>query len=325
MSIPEDFPERTCRHLTQAEKINSGYIGRMRFHQSWFRYAVLGLQPGPNPHAAGKLYGNMLKTEDGAEGKNFLAAEIYEVAKQRFPPDRQIDDNGRLYNNLLGSQTMAFNLFGPLKRKPVATELFRKLPGFPENVTVTDVDFEYPLPSENPMNDHTAFDVFVRYERAGGSKGFVGIETKLTEPFSKQPYPFDRYAHWKEAGGWWWREGADEEFEKASYNQLWRNHLLAFAMLHQKTPNFDEGYIAVVHPLADKECVDAIAEYRRVLLPEGERTMLHWPLETIVGAWEEALRDDDELHKWIELFQLRYLQLEASEEAWRRFRGDNHG
>jgi hypothetical protein len=316
MSANTVFPEVSCRHLAPSEKGLGSFIGRMRFHQSWFRHTILGLQPGPNPHAHQTLYGNMLRPEDGAAGKNFLTPYIFQVAQGRFPHRQKSSDVRRLYNNLLGSQPMAFNLFGPLKQQPIATTLFRMLPGFPEDGDVDDIIFEYPLPSDSPLGDHTAFDVFVMYVRGDGRKGFIGIETKLTEPFSKQPYSFNRYTPWQQQEGWWWKGGAEKDFESASYNQLWRNHLLSFAMLHKPKPEYDEGFIAVVHPLADTECVDAIEKYREVLLTERMRTFLRWPLETIAERWAPVLESEHAFSEWFDLFQTRYLRLDRSEVAW---------
>lgn len=72
------FPEPDCHHLSPSENRKSSFTGRMRFHQSWYRRAVLGLNPGPNPNARGKIYGNILKAEDGWQGKNYLTPEIFQ-------------------------------------------------------------------------------------------------------------------------------------------------------------------------------------------------------------------------------------------------------
>jgi hypothetical protein len=51
------------------------------------------------------------------------------------------------------------------------------------------VDIEYaPDPKEEFLDDRTAFDAFVEFDRVDGTRGFVGIETKLTEPFSRKTY-----------------------------------------------------------------------------------------------------------------------------------------
>ena len=76
MSDQVVFPEPNCRHVSPAADRQSPFTGRMRFHQSWYRRTVLGLAPGPNPHARGEPYGNMLRLEDGLAGMNFLTPEV---------------------------------------------------------------------------------------------------------------------------------------------------------------------------------------------------------------------------------------------------------
>ena len=117
---------------------------------------------------------------------------------------------------------------------------------------------------------------------------------------------------------WWWKSGAEANFKDKSYNQLWRNQLLVYAMLNQPAPQFTEGYCAVVFPLGDSACRKAVAAYRHLLLPSGARTLLEWPLEVIVESWNSAL-DTDAQRQWFDDFQTRYLRLEASEAAWRAF------
>ena len=162
MTPDGDFPEPNCKHLSPSVD-KDPFTARMRFHQSWYRRTVLNLDPGPNPHARGELYGNMLCAKDGDEGKNFLSHEIFALAKDRFPPSPRSTSTGRLYNNLLGSQTMCFNLFGPLKDNELATRLVQRLPGIPKDVVVTDLLFEYAPDKAVHLRDETSFDAFVAY------------------------------------------------------------------------------------------------------------------------------------------------------------------
>jgi hypothetical protein len=220
---------------------------------------------------------------------------------------------------------MCFNLFGPLNSGNIATRLMRLLPSFPQDATVTDILFEHAPPKEHHLKDLTSFDVLIFYERPGGRKGFVGVETKLSEPFSQKQYEFeDRYARWMDRGHWWWQPGAEQDFSNKSFNQLWRNHLLAYAMLNQKTPDYAEGYSAVVYPLGDTDCGTAIEQYCDHLLPSGKKTLIVWSLETIAGKWGKALKFEPEYSFWFDSFQSRYLRLEQSEAAWLKFQGTRH-
>ncbi len=315
------FPEPDCHHYSAAVDRNSPFSGRMRFHQSWYRRIVLNLDPGPNPHADGALYGNTFKAEDGWQGRNFLTPEIYNHAKERFPQAPNDRKPNYLYHNLLGSQAMCFNLFGSLKSNNIATGLMRLMPGFPPDATVTEINFEYAPPKEQHLNDKTSFDAFIQYERLGGNKGFLGVETKLTEPFTQDRIEFDDdYAQWMRRGEWWWKPDAEDKFPNMVFNQLWRNHLLVYAMLNQEAPEYSEGCCVVVYPQGDTDCSEALEQYRSLLLPSGEQTLLVWPLETIAEEWGSALEHNPVHNEWFNSFQTRYLQLEKSEEAWLKFR-----
>lgn len=316
MSSQSPFPEPECSHYWKNDK--GGFSGRMRFHQSWYRHYKLGAAPGPNPHAGGKPYGNMLEPEAGRKGLNFLTPEIAAHAEWRWKKHPR-----RVFNNLLSSEPMAFNLFGPLRSDlDLATRLLRRLPGFPADATVTDVEFEPRPVKEKHIGDETKFDVFIGYQRADNRKGFIGIETKLTEPFSQKSYEFgDRYAQWEQRGEWWWKKGAERVFSTMKFNQLWRNHLLAFAMLNQAEPEFAEGSCAVVYHQDNDHCADAIDAYRQHLLPRGDETLIAWPLDRVITAWDPVL--EPEQRKWLDDFRARYLDLDASESAWLSFIRDD--
>jgi len=314
------FPEADCRHISPSVD-KEPFTARMRFHQSWYRHHVLGLEPGPNPSSGGVLYGNMLTREDGEKGRNFLSGGIFAHARGRFPITIGGRSATRLYCNLLGSQTMCFNLFGPLKSDQtmsLASLLLSRLPGAPDEATVTGVHFESAPEKTRHLNDATSFDAFITYTRPSGGKGFIGIETKLTEPFSRKHYPFaPRYAPWlkQHPAEWWWKPGAEGRFSDLAYNQLWRNHLLAFSMLHQEVAEYTEGYCAVAYPSRDVQCGRAITAYRENLQPGGEPTLLDWPLETVYEVWEPALTDDSQ-RQWMQAFFTRYLDFAQSEPAW---------
>ena len=203
------------------------FKGRMRFHQSWYR-EKLGLDPSTNPSSNDKsaLFGSRLTPKDGAAGANFLSGGIARVAQERLKENKNLASEqaqSRLLCDMLSSQPMCFNLFGPLViDHELATRLLRLLPGVPADMEVTRVALEYaPEPATSYLDDKTSHDVFVEYRRPGGNHGFIGIETKLTEPFTRYGYSFrGRYSRWMKTLGWWWNEGAEEHFSRDQYNQL---------------------------------------------------------------------------------------------------------
>ena len=310
--------EADCRHVAPSD---NRFAARMRFHQSWYRRHVLNLPPGSNPDARGALYGSMLRHEDGMQGYNFLNKAIHRFAEKRLDEAQGAVAPKRLRNNLLSSQPMCFNLFAPLALDlALASRLIGSLSGLPDGLRVTEVKIEYAPPKERHLNDNTAFDAWIAYERDGDVRGFVGIETKLTEPFSQAEYAFDeRYGRWRDQPGWWWRPGAERVFSDRRFNQLWRNHLLAFSILHQPEQVYQEGFCAVVYHDEDAACIRAIEAYRPQLEPGAESTLLDWPLGNVVERWSGQLQSRAQ-REWLNAFRLRHLDLEASRPAWQIFK-----
>ena len=286
---------------------------RMRLHQSWYRANVLkvtlGTGPGPNATAT---WGSMLTREDGAKGLNLLTPELFELAKKRIADKTGTVDEFRLLHNLLSSQPMCFNLFGYLElQQNFATRIFAALDADVGEVTGVRMEFA-PSPAKEYLADRTAFDAFVEYERAGGGKGFFGIETKLTELFSQQEYDTKAYRQWTAQDGSPWRKDGRDRLQEKAHNQLWRNHLLVYA-LQERSQEFDVGTIVVTgHPL-DVGLNKTIAGYRELLVdPECLRV---WPMDRIIEAAEDAIEDDAQ-REWLEAFKVRYLRLDLSEQAW---------
>ena len=104
--------------------------------------------------------------------------ETFEYAKERVGNKRENEtiDGFRLFNNLLSSQPMAFNLFHLLmlllKQDPAMVTLavrsvFRNYPVF----EVTEIGLEFiPTPIENYTNDKSAMDAYIRFvDNKGGS------------------------------------------------------------------------------------------------------------------------------------------------------------
>ena len=89
--------------------------------------------------------------------------------------------------------------------------------------------------------------------------------------------------------------------------------------MHQKDSAYVEGYCAVVYHEADIACRKALREYRNHLREEALATLVDWPLGEFVERW--AKQKMSPVHReWIDAFRLRYLTLEASQQAWDEYR-----
>ena len=203
----------------------------MRLHQSWYRATVLGVPCGTGPLPSSQThYGNMLDEAAGMAGLNFLTPQIFSVARARIAQGGGVEPF-RCLHNMLSSQPMCFNLFGPLVGDlSLATRCMRALLSG-EVGEVTEVRIEYgPSPADEYLGDRTSFDAFVAYARPDGEPAFLGIETKLTEPFSPGEYQKQTYRLLTECDGSLWRREAWATMASSEWNQLWRNHLLVEAL-----------------------------------------------------------------------------------------------
>lgn len=134
-------------------------------------------------------YGNYI---NGENGRNFLTPYAFEYAlfrsaKQNKKKHETIERE-RLLNNLLSSQSMAFNLFCPLRKMlmetpEAATRVIKYAlpPDYPIH-TVTEVDLEFiPENYKKLSGDKSAMDAIIRFTNKDGQKGFIAIETKYSE------------------------------------------------------------------------------------------------------------------------------------------------
>lgn len=294
------------------------FTARMRFHQSWYRARVLKVPcgTGPNPTST-TSYGNMLRREDGDRGLNFLSPRILSIAKSRLADQRGAVEPFRLLNNMLSSQPMCFNLFGPLVDDlDFATAAFGALLGPGEVARVTEVTFEYaPEPNSEYLNDRTAFDAFVTYEQPDGGVAFLGIETKLTEPFSQKRYDGPAYRRWVERPDSPWPSEAWNRVADIEHNQLWRDHLLAVALRHHPRSTYTAGRVALVRHPQDRDCAGVVAQYR-ALLKDPDDSFLDLPLDRVVDVWQSVL--PAACSEWVAGLRLRYLDMDASDAEWRQ-------
>lgn len=288
---------------------DGAFTARMRRHQSWWRAAILKRPCGTGPlRASGRRLGSMLTAEDGASGTNFLTGAINAVAARRMSAGPGVEPF-RCRHNLLSSQPMCFNLFGPLVEDPdLATTFIRTLPGV-DVERVEGVEIEYrPATASALLGDLTSFDAFIAYTESEGGRAFVGIEVKLTEPFSPGRYWRRAYDELCSLPGSPFRVGTQRQLADPRWNQLWRNHLLVEAHRQPPAPDGTKGMLALVrHPL-DERCEGDARHYRSLLTEPG--AFLDWPLDMVIDRWLDVA--PDRARPWLEAFRLRYLDLDVS-------------
>ncbi len=243
------------------------FTRRTRFHQSWWRAERLGLSAGVD--ARGNTYGTT-----SPRPRRSLASTSCPLTSIGVPENESlraaVSESSAAPGNLLSSQPMAFNLFGPLHDDADLAGLLLD-PLLPGGVVSASVDIEWAPAKNLHLRDATPFDVVARYVGADGREAIAGIETKLTEPFSQKSYGFDdhhtdRYrevARRSDA----WRDPDDPALTDNRWNQVWRNQLLVEST-RQYHPDPRECEVVVHHPL-DERCPTGVMGHLRLTWLSG--------------------------------------------------------
>lgn len=156
-----------------------------------------------------------------------------------------------------------------------------------------------PPTARTRLGDKTSFDAFVRFTHPGG-RGFLGVETKYTEPFSAPEYESEAYLQATNDPEGWFSSGAADIAKETSTNQLWRNCLLA--QLTEQTDRPVTGSVVVLSLREDPHAEAAVRGVRSIL-KEPKGRLLHASLEDLT---EHALHEPA-LRAWAFMFRSRYL------------------
>lgn len=225
------------------------------------------------------------------EARAVVRAEVLDAARSAG----KLYGKPRIFNDLLSSQPLCFNLFGPLQGAlGLASALIADLTGG-RFVAVRAVDFELSPGRGDPRytGDRSAFDVFLTCEAANGGRGFVAIEVKYHEDLAGPPATHrDRYDELAAQMGCF-RPEALPALRAAPLQQLWRDHLLAGAT--HRVDGWDDGLFVVLAPRGNAACAAAVSAYQATLSdPSG---FAAWRLEEVLtqliartdAAWPRLL------------------------------------
>ena len=119
--------------------------------------------------------------------ENYLTDTIREVVRAEVLDAKKsagkLYGQPRIFNDLLSSQPLCFNLFGELQRDlDLATRVVASLTGG-HVARVTGIEFEHSPGRRDAKytGDRSAFDVFIEYVAGSGARGFLGVEVKYHE------------------------------------------------------------------------------------------------------------------------------------------------
>lgn len=242
---------------------------------------------------------------------NFLTERIktlvqYEVFLSH--QDGKLISEPRIWENLLSSQPLTFNLFGELHFDlKLATKFFKKM--YPDSVSeVTKILFEH-SPNRGDSNytgDHSAFDVFIEFLGKSNQKGFIGIEVKYAENMADSKERCDKI--FTEHGKRYtdlsqtyeiFKDGAIEHVKHSPLQQVWRDHLLAISTLK----DYNQGFFVFLFPKDNLECERVVANYKQNLISDSTKCQfIPENLETYVNVLSKCSKAD-----WINEFKTRYM------------------
>ena len=267
-----------------------------------------------------KNYGNFLDENFARlSGANFLTKNIFEIVKKEVENkhiQKKVIQEPRIWNNLLSSQPLAFNLFGELKKDyDLASKVFQEL--FPErNIkNVTAIEFEYSPGRRNPKytGDSSAFDVFIKYKTIDNKKGFFGIEVKYAEDLNDEPSTHKKTYETISDKSDIFNLSKLNELKNKPIQQIWRDHLLALSLFITNN-DFDIGDFIYIHQKI-KNCEEAIKKYIQTFNFSKDTHFKPLTLEIITNKIKEHTKNS-----WIDNFEDRYLKFEKIDEACRQQR-----
>lgn len=230
-------------------------------------------------------------------------AGVVEAEVAAAASDGKLFSTPRLYDDLLSSQPLCFNLFGELKAEPgykLASAVTRHL--WPHRVReITRIEFEHSPGRDDPTytGNRSAFDVYLEHTCPDGGHGFIGIEVKYHEDLrGKAAENRPRTKEVAQSSGLF-AEDDLPELRKLPLQQVWFDHLLALSILDADA-SWDTGLFVFLHPVINQRCYQVGSRYERLLRDADSFQRL--TLEEFVAVLRLATSAP-----WVREFHHRYL------------------
>lgn len=313
--ILENYDELDLGPQSESDNL---FTARARKNQSLWRVKnglEIGVGPDKNSNKKGvpAKYGNMIANGE-TNGRNFYFPETFEYAKWRVNTriKGETIDAYRLFNNLLSSMPMAFNLFHPLMmlkmENPALVDLmFRDaFPAIPSIYRVQEIGLEFiPTPTEEYIRDKSAMDAFVRYLDKDGNNYLIAIETKYTDSLGTNAafnhvYQLDIM---RELDMFTNEAFSNFNLEKTKISQIFRNFILAeqYGKIHK----LKKVYSVVMAPAAHPTTKNEISLLQTHLNEADRERVIALSLEEFIAAIRVHCKG--KYLKWIDWFNDRYL------------------
>ena len=268
-------------------KSDNAFQQRARLLQALWREAQ-GFPIGPTSKKNDTPLGSRVAMPFAQETlANYLTETIREVVRAEVldPAKRagKLYSKPRIFNDLLSSQPLCFNLFGELQRDLdlASTVLGTLTDGRAQRVTA--VEFEWSPGQGDPRftGDRSAFDVFIEFQGAQG-RGFLGIEVKYHEDLGGAAATHRaRYDEVAEAMGAF-DSSCRDRLRQQPLQQIWRDRLLAGSLRLDRPSGYADGAFVFLSPAGNDACASAITDYAACLT--DAETFMAWTIEDVVTA-----------------------------------------
>lgn len=291
-SVP-DVPQRLAEEHFAFHPFDTPFRRAARLLSSIWR-EDRGLIPGSfvDSEKRRRKLGSLLSHSDGREGHAFLHPGIARMARREVY-NREAGsawDADRLRRNLLSSQALCLNLFGPMRLDAdFATALLSEL--MPDTIgEYIDVLFEHSPRRGHPAltNDYTAIDAVIRARTPTGARLLIGVEVKYSEDcFEGSPRIDKRHSEIARASGAF-IDPDDPALRQNPAQQLFRLQNLMQAMLDNDLA--DEAALLFVAPTLNASAQDAAASYQALLTPpeRGKVSFMALTMERVFDAIDAA-------------------------------------
>ncbi len=251
--------------------------------------------------AGRRALGSRLPADDTTS--NFLTPGVARAVAEAKQVPGALISAPRIYDNMLSSQPLAFNLFAELQQDlQLAGVVGRTL--WPDLVdSVESIRFEWSPGRGDPrfLGNRSAFDVAWLCRDRSGAPTLVGIEVKYHEDMTQDPGSpgqNPRYSAVAASSGAF-REPEDPALQALPLRQVWFDHLLALSMTGPGGLVTHSRFVLLA-PAINEAASSVDVRYRRHL--QDALTYERRTLEEVAAVIASSTAAD-----WIAAFQQRYL------------------
>ncbi|WP_157234303.1 PGN_0703 family putative restriction endonuclease [Rhodococcus opacus] len=292
----------------------SSLASRVRFHQAWYRAAVLRIESyGSSPSPKGPIArGSVLPVADAQAGKNFISKNVFDTYLARRAQGWGVDPV-RCTSFMTSSQTLTFNVFGPLLSnsawfcRVLSTVLDMDVHG------IDRAEIEYaPARPSLALGDKTRLDLWMLLQTDIGTLS-LAVEVKYVDRFNSRYLPVwtnTRYQRLLEEKGAYW-DFTEPVTRSRTINQLLRCHALSVFL----SPSADAppAHLLVLHHPDDQSAQKVVDEYVTATKPHS--SVLRTTINTLFDVMLDCAETTDQRITAHLLFD-RYVKHDLSEASW---------